>query len=156
MTAQLLTKCTMPRDRYCASNIGTFACRVSSPEVRPGRRTRKKVKNTMNVLFVCSRNNWRSRTAETIFRDHQNHNVRSAGTENEARVKVSERLITWSELIFVMEKRHKQRLQDRFGDLLNDKKIVILDIEDNYRYMDEELIETLKTSVTPFLKSSEK
>lgn len=110
----------------------------------------------MNVLFVCSRNNWRSRTAETIFRDNQNHSFRSAGTANDARIKVSERLVTWAELIFVMEKRHKQRLRDRFGDLLNDKQIVILDIEDNYRYMDEELIETLKTSVTPFLNSSEK
>ena len=50
-----------------------------------------------------------------------------------------------------MEKRHKQRLQERFNQLLNDKAIVILDIEDNYQYMDEELIEILKTSVTPYL-----
>jgi predicted protein tyrosine phosphatase len=105
----------------------------------------------MNVLFVCSRNKWRSRTAETIFRDNQSHEFRSAGTENDARVKVNEKLVSWADLIFVMEKRHKQRLQDKFDHLLNDKKIIILDIEDNYQYMDEELIETLKTSVTPYL-----
>lgn len=104
----------------------------------------------MNVLFVCSRNKWRSRTAETIFKDNQDHEFRSAGTENDARIKVNEKLINWADLIFVMEKRHKQRLQDKFQQLLNNKKIVILEIEDNYRYMDEELIEILKTSVTPY------
>jgi predicted protein tyrosine phosphatase len=105
----------------------------------------------MNVLFVCSRNKWRSRTAETIFKDNQSHEFRSAGTENDARIKVNEKLINWADLIFVMEKRHKQRLQDRFDQLLDAKKIIILDIEDNYQYMDEELIETLRTSVNPYL-----
>ena len=105
----------------------------------------------MNVLFICSRNKWRSRTAETVFKSNQSHDFRSAGTENDARIKVNERLINWADLIFVMEKRHKQRLLDKFDHLLEEKKIVILDIEDNYQYMDEELIETLKTSVTPYL-----
>ena len=105
----------------------------------------------MNVLFICSRNKWRSRTAETIFRSNQNHNFKSAGTENDARIKINEKLILWADLIFVMEKRHKQRLHDKFDQILNNKKIIILDIEDNYRYMDDELIETIKTSVTPYL-----
>ena len=105
----------------------------------------------MKVLFVCSRNKWRSRTAETIFKDNQTHEFRSAGTENDARIKVNEKLINWADLIFVMEKRHKQRLQDRFEHLLKDKKIIVLDVEDNYQYMDEELIETLRSSVTPYL-----
>ena len=50
-----------------------------------------------------------------------------------------------------MEKRHKQRLTERFGVVIKDKKIVILDIEDNYQYMDAELIETLKLNVAPYL-----
>jgi predicted protein tyrosine phosphatase len=106
----------------------------------------------MNVLFVCSRNKWRSRTAETIFKNNQNHDFRSAGTENDARIKINEKMIDWADLIFVMEKRHKQRLQDKFGQALHGKKIIILDIEDNYQYMDEELIETLKISVNPYLE----
>jgi predicted protein tyrosine phosphatase len=105
----------------------------------------------MNILFVCSRNKWRSRTAETIFQSDQRHKFRSAGTENDARIKINEKLIKWADLIFVMEKRHKQRLQDKFEQLLNDKKIIILNIEDNYQYMNEELIETLRTSVTLYL-----
>lgn len=105
----------------------------------------------MNVLFICSRNKWRSRTAETIFKDDQRHEFRSAGTENDARIKVSEKLINWADLIFTMEKRHKQRLQEKFDPLLNGKKIIILEIEDNYQYMDEELIATLRVSVSPYL-----
>ncbi len=105
----------------------------------------------MNVLFICSRNKWRSRTAETIFKNNQCHEFKSAGTENDARIKVNEKLINWADMIFVMEKRHKQRLQDKFGPLLNGRTIILLDIEDNYQYMDEELIETLKASVTPYL-----
>lgn len=105
----------------------------------------------MNVLFVCSKNKWRSRTAETIFKANQHHDFRSAGTENDARIKVNQKLIHWADLIVVMEKRHKQRLQDKFGQSLADKRIVILDIEDHYQYMDEELVEMLKTSVTPYL-----
>ena len=69
----------------------------------------------MNILFVCSRNKWRSRTAETIFKNNQKHNVKSAGTENDARIKVTEKLISWSDLIFVMEKKHRERLKEKFG-----------------------------------------
>jgi predicted protein tyrosine phosphatase len=105
----------------------------------------------MNILFICSKNRWRSRTAETLFKSDSAHEFRSAGTENDARIKVNEKLINWADLIFVMEKRHKQRLQEKFDTLLRDKKIVILDIEDDYRYMDEELIETLRASVAPHL-----
>jgi predicted protein tyrosine phosphatase len=105
----------------------------------------------MNILFVCSRNKWRSRTAETIFSDQPDHHVRSAGTATDARIKVNEKLIHWAELIFVMQKRHKQLLHEKFSHVLMEKKIAVLDIEDNYEYMDEELVEILKTSVSPYL-----
>ncbi len=106
----------------------------------------------MNVLFVCSRNQWRSRTAEAIFKDDQAHSFKSAGTEHDARIKVNEKLISWADLIFVMEKRHRQRLRDKYGQLLTDKEIVILDIQDDYQFMDAELVETLRMSVTPYLR----
>lgn len=105
----------------------------------------------MNILFVCSRNKWRSRTAETIFKDNQHHEIRSAGTANDARISVNEKLISWAEVIFVMEKRHKQILEEKFSQSLEGKEMIVLDIEDNYQYMDEELIETLVASVGPYL-----
>ncbi len=105
----------------------------------------------MNILFICSRNKWRSRTAETIFKNNQKHNVKSAGTENEARIKVTEKLVSWADLIFVMEKKHRERLREKFGALTDDKDIITLDIQDDYKYMDAELIEILETSIAPYL-----
>ena len=105
----------------------------------------------MNILFVCSQNKWRSLTAETIFKNNSNYSVKSAGTENGARVRITEKLVSWADIIFVMEKRHKDRLNDRFGMLLDDKELIILDIGDDYKYMDPELIEILKISVSPYL-----
>jgi len=106
----------------------------------------------VNILFVCSRNKWRSRTAETIFKNNQQHIVKSAGTENEARIRVTEKLVNWADLIFVMEKKHKTRLENKFGSLLDSKEVITLDIQDDYKYMDPELIEILKTSVIPYLE----
>jgi predicted protein tyrosine phosphatase len=104
----------------------------------------------VNILFVCSRNKWRSRTAEDIFKNSQRHNVKSAGTENSARIRVSEKLITWADLIFVMEKKHKQRLKEKFSTTMDSKEIIILDIPDDYEYMEPELIEILKNSVSAY------
>jgi len=105
----------------------------------------------MNILFVCSRNKWRSRTAEELFKNSSNHAVRSAGTENDARIRITEKLINWADLIFVMEKRHRERLEEKFQLAIENKRIIILDIEDKYQYMNEELIESLKASVSPYL-----
>ncbi|HNP76718.1 MAG: protein tyrosine phosphatase [Cyclobacteriaceae bacterium] len=107
----------------------------------------------MNLLFICSRNQWRSRTAETIFKNHPLHQVRSAGTENEARIRVNEKMIAWADIIFVMEKHHRQRLLEKFPQTVSGKKVIILEIEDSYTYMNAELIETLKLSVAPYLQS---
>ncbi|MET0637937.1 MAG: hypothetical protein ABWZ25_18035 [Chitinophagaceae bacterium] len=107
----------------------------------------------MNLLFVCSRNKWRSPTAEKIFRSGQ-HNTRSAGTSESAKVKVHLGLVQWADIIFVMEREHRTRLIERFGNDLRNRAIIVLDIPDEYEYMDEELIEILKLSVGPFLQNS--
>ncbi len=102
----------------------------------------------MNILFICSRNKWRSKTAETIFRNLNNFSVKSAGTEKSARIKINEQLINWSDLIFVMEHKHKNKQTERFDQLMENKEIIVLDITDDYKYMDEELIQHLKESVS--------
>lgn len=43
-----------------------------------------------NLLFVCSKNQWRSPTAEQVWRRHPGLSVRSAGTSHQARQTVSE------------------------------------------------------------------
>jgi predicted protein tyrosine phosphatase len=95
------------------------------------------------VLFVCSRNRRRSLTAEKIFSSVPGWQVRSAGTEEAARIKVSAGHVGWADVIVVMEKRHKQRLEQKFSDVLQEKQCLCLFIEDDYEYMDAELIEQL-------------
>ncbi|MBI1770737.1 MAG: protein tyrosine phosphatase [Bacteroidetes bacterium] len=69
----------------------------------------------MNLLFICSRNQWRSPTAEAIFKSMSGIQVRSGGTENSARIRVSEKMVLWADLVFVMEKKHKTRLVEKFS-----------------------------------------
>jgi protein-tyrosine phosphatase len=107
----------------------------------------------MNILFICSRNKWRSLTAETIYKGRQDISVKSAGTEPSARIRLNAKLVLWADLIFVMEKEHKQRITERFSDEAREKKIVVLDIPDEYQFMDPELIDTIKASVEPILRS---
>ena len=60
----------------------------------------------MKILFLCSQNKRRSLTAEKYFDGYNGHQVRSAGTENNSRIKVTEGIIGWADMIFCMEKKH--------------------------------------------------
>lgn len=105
----------------------------------------------INLLFICSRNQWRSPTAEKLWSRHPNINCRSAGTSSKARRTVSANDINWADVIMVMEGKHKNRLQADFGRLLAYKTLHVLDIPDDYQYMDEALIEELQSIVPPLL-----
>ncbi len=108
----------------------------------------------MNILFVCSRNKWRSPTAEAIYKTSAEHNCRSAGTEPSARIRLTAKHIAWADIIFAMEKRHRQRMLENFPDETDGKEIVVLNISDEYQYMDEELVESIRLSVDPYLNNS--
>jgi predicted protein tyrosine phosphatase len=104
------------------------------------------------VLFVCSRNRWRSPTAETLFDGLDGLQARSAGTESGARIKVTAGHIGWADLIFVMEKKHLRRLRDKFADELAAKPVICLHIPDEYQFMQPELVELLHATVPPHLR----
>lgn len=105
----------------------------------------------MNLLFVCSRNQWRSPTAEKTFRNQPGMSVRSAGTSRTARRQISLADIRWADLILVMEEKHKARLIANYRADVRYKTIHVLDIPDDYGFMDEELVELLKDKVPPVL-----
>jgi predicted protein tyrosine phosphatase len=104
-----------------------------------------------NLLFICSRNQWRSPTAEQVWRRQPGFNARSVGTSPKARKTISSADISWADIIFVMEKKHKNRLLASYSEELVDKVIHVLDIPDEYQYMDTALIEELEARVTPIL-----
>ena len=96
------------------------------------------------ILFVCSRNRRRSLTAETIFKGEPAWDVRSAGTEESARIKVTAGHLGWADVIVVMEKRHKEWLRQKYPEALAAKPCVCLFIADDYEFMDSALIEILR------------
>jgi len=108
---------------------------------------------TINLLFICSRNQWRSPTGEAIFRKHPDYNARSAGTSPKAKRTVNAADVTWADIILVMEKKHKNRLVAQFTRMLDHKPIHILDIPDDYGYMDEELVSEIEARVEPILNT---
>ncbi|GAB7532735.1 phosphotyrosine protein phosphatase [Pseudomonas sp. 3A(2025)] len=104
-----------------------------------------------NLLFICSRNQWRSPTAETIWRRRPGFNARSAGTSPNARKPVGVVDIRWADVIFVMERKHLNRLQADYARLLEHKPIHCLEIPDDFRYMDPELVDMLEDTVAFYL-----
>jgi predicted protein tyrosine phosphatase len=105
----------------------------------------------LHVLFVCSRNQWRSPTAEQVFRKHPKLSVRSAGTSTGARHAINADDIAWADVIMVMEDKHKSRLRAAFDRVLSNKDIFVLDIPDEYKYMDPVLVAELEERVPELL-----
>ena len=100
----------------------------------------------MNILFICSGNKLRSPTAEKVFKSDI-INTKSAGTSKKAKKVVDSKDIKWADTVYVMEEKHKQRLMAYFPDNVKFKEVVVLDIPDNYKYMDKKLISILKEKI---------
>ena len=93
----------------------------------------------------------RSRTAESIYSDDCRYIVKSAGISKNAQVKLSEDLIIWADFVFVMESKFKDIIVDLYPIESLSKKILSLDIPDNYYYMETLLVELIKNRVNSFL-----
>ncbi|WP_439495908.1 low molecular weight protein tyrosine phosphatase family protein [Bosea sp. (in: a-proteobacteria)] len=102
------------------------------------------------VLFVCSQNRLRSPTAEQIFSARPDLEVMSAGTNHDAETPLTAEIVAWADLIFVMEKEHRNKLQRRFKRQLK-ARLVCLDIPDDYEFMDPVLVRLLENKVGRFL-----
>lgn len=105
----------------------------------------------MNILFICSKNQWRSPTAELLFADREGINTLSAGTRKDAQCVVDNELLKWADLVLVMESKHLNRLSAHFPATMRYKKTHVLGIPDNYRFNDPALIELLEQKVQPYL-----
>lgn len=107
----------------------------------------------MNILFLCTANKNRSRTAEEYFRqqDLPYYKFLSAGlsakecARNKSKL-CSVELLEWANRVFVMEKMHQERIEEYTGSRFTDK-IIVLGIEDIYSYYQPELISELNSKV---------
>lgn len=107
--------------------------------------------DVMNLLFICSQNKRRSLTAEKMFDGYNGHKAYSAGTESNSRIKVTPGLLRQADIIFCMEKKHVRRIREKYPDIVDNKKLVCLNIPDDYGFMDRELQELLESYVYEYI-----
>ena len=106
---------------------------------------------SLKLLFVCSMNQWRSPTGEKIYSDKPLVHARSRGTNKNARRRVTPDDLKWADIVLVMEQKHKQRLVAEYPGEMRYKELHVLDIPDNYKFMDAELIDEIIAMVDPIL-----
>jgi predicted protein tyrosine phosphatase len=104
------------------------------------------------ILFVCTANVDRSRTAEDLYRGDPRYEVLSAGVASFASTPVTRDLLLWADRVFVMcerEDRHQTLIKLRFPEI--DRPVVDLDVEDRWRRGDPELVRRLLRRLAPHL-----
>jgi predicted protein tyrosine phosphatase len=103
------------------------------------------------LLFVCTFNLSRSRTAEVLLVGHPLYDARSAGTHLDARVPLTAELVGWADRVLVMESHHADFVRSRFPTLVHGKPMVVLEIPDDYPPMAEDLILLLQERLARYL-----
>ncbi len=78
--------------------------------------------------------------------------AKSAGTSASAKRPITADDVRWADVILVMEEKHKSRITAEFGRLLTGKRIVVLDIPDEYEAMAPELMELVEETVAAVLE----
>jgi predicted protein tyrosine phosphatase len=109
------------------------------------------VSATEKLLFVCSRNRLRSLTAEKLFEGSPHYQVRSVGTQPDARIVVTEGHLGWADIIFCMENSHLNRLRRKFPEALQSKRAICLHIPDDYEFMHPDLLDELRARLGPYV-----
>ncbi|TMO56367.1 phosphotyrosine protein phosphatase [Pseudoalteromonas phenolica] len=99
----------------------------------------------MNVLFLCTANIQRSKTAEELFNvADKNNEYRSAGLSAKYVAKAgstlcTEELLQWADKIYVFEEMHIERIREYTDDVYL-PKITSLNIPDSFQYFQRELV----------------
>lgn len=106
----------------------------------------------IRALFICSRNRLRSPTAERVFGQWPQVEADSAGLAPDAEVPLEPEQLRWADIVFVMEKAHRRKLAQRFKAHLAGKRVVCLDIPDDYAFMQPELVVLLERRAGPLLR----
>jgi predicted protein tyrosine phosphatase len=106
----------------------------------------------MRVLFVCRQNRKRSATAERVFGKDPGHEIRSAGTSEDALVRVNQRMLDWADIIFTMDEEQRRDMERMFPGHIALDRIVCLHIRDEYDFLDPVLVALLRARTAPYLK----
>ena len=104
------------------------------------------------VLFVCTANVDRSKTAEDLYENDPRFEVKSCGVAPFAQVVVTRELLDWADFVFVMnesEDHHVTAIRRRFPGLSKD--VIDLDIEDRWKRGHPELARLIVSRLEPHI-----
>ena len=103
------------------------------------------------LLFVCSKNKFRSATAEAIFSEYDGIEAIGCGVNQDAATPLSGDLIEWADIVFVMERQHWNKMSSQYNTHLKEKRMICLGVPDKYEYMHPGLIKLLKARVGKYV-----
>ena len=106
----------------------------------------------LRLLFVCSMNRWRSPTAERVYARDPRVVARSAGTSAKAVRRVTAEDLARADAVVAMEDEHVARLRRGFPQEMAEADVFVLDVPDDFRFMDPELVEELRAAVDPLIE----
>jgi predicted protein tyrosine phosphatase len=111
----------------------------------------------LRLLFVCTANVDRSRTAEDLYAGDLRYEVRSAGVAPFATVPLTRELLLWADRVFVMserEDRHETLIKMRFPEI--DRPVTDLDIEDRWPRGHPDLVRQVLKKLAPHIGPPQK
>ena len=105
----------------------------------------------LRVLFVCTQNKVRSLTAEHLYRERQDLEVRSCGTAAFAKNQLTEEVMKWADMVFIFDELQADAIEKKFGKDVFGKEIISLGLADVYQYKSESLVLKLTAKIEPYL-----
>lgn len=103
------------------------------------------------VLFVCTQNKVRSLTAEHLYRERPDLEVKSCGTATFAKNQLSDELMNWAEVIFTFDDTQMEVIEKRFGKEVFKKNVICLGLPDIFTYKSDALVVKLIAKLDPYL-----
>ena len=81
--------------------------------------------------------------------------VRSCGLSDSSPRKLRAADLEWANVVFVMENKHRSRILGSMSNALGQTPLHVLDIPDDYQFMDPELVDLLQERVESYLNEQE-
>jgi len=105
----------------------------------------------LRVLFVCRQNKVRSLTAEHLYSERPDLEVRSAGTATFAKNQLTKELLTWADVIFIADKTQAEVVETLLPAAPRTKRVICLDLPDIFNYKSDSLVVKLTAKLEPYL-----
>lgn len=108
------------------------------------------------VLCVCSAGLLRSPTLAEVLVKEYGHNTRACGSSTEyALIPIDDALIHWADQIVFVNEENFQQAQLSYKEDLQNKEVIVLDIEDSFPFRDARLQAALKAAYDEKVKQCE-